>query len=152
MRGNIFRKKATVMIFIVVAVLLVGGIGLYYFLNAGGGKASGAAQLNAAQQAQEDKKVLDQLKKIILLPGNINPTMAIITDAELLKRNQPGFFADSQNGERLIVYPDLAIIFDVEANKIIKVGGIQVATPVAASTTNSAAPTTSAPTKAKTTK
>lgn len=78
---------------------------------------------------------MDQLKKIILLPDNIDPTMAIVTDVTILQKQQPGFFANAKNGERLIVYPDLAIVFDAEANKIIKTGGLQVVAPTVPTTT-----------------
>lgn len=82
-------------------------------------------QKQAAMSA-EDAKILEQLKKIMALPKDIAPGMAIITDAEKLKKEQPGFFADALNGNRLIVYPDKAIIYDYAANKIINVGPVTV--------------------------
>ena len=51
--------------------------------------------------------------------------MAVVTDAETLKKQQPEFFANVKNGYRLIIYPDLAILYDYNANKIIKVGPVQ---------------------------
>lgn len=128
-KGNMVGKNIPI-----IGVLLLLGAGFYFSLSAGP-TTSLQANLNnpsvnnssqQTQQAMEDKKVLDQLKKIILLPENITPTMGIITDVEILKKQQPGFFANAKNGERLIVYPDLAIIFDPETNKIIKTGGILV--------------------------
>lgn len=75
----------------------------------------------------EDIQILAQLKTIILLP-DVTPTMALVTDSNILKKQQPTFFADVKNGDRLIIYPDLAIIYDYEANKIIKIGSIQSST------------------------
>ena len=53
--------------------------------------------------------------------------MAIVTNAETLKSQQPAFFADVKNGDRLIIYPDLVILYDYNANKIIKIGPVQSA-------------------------
>ncbi|MBN1325494.1 hypothetical protein JW977_00735 [Candidatus Falkowbacteria bacterium] len=77
------------------------------------------------QISAEDRAILEQLGKIILLPKDIMPTMAVVTDVEALKKVQPGFFNNAKNGDRLIIYPDKAILFDVAANKIIQVGPVQ---------------------------
>ncbi len=80
----------------------------------------------------EDAKVLAQLKKIIDLPEDVTPTMAVVTDADALKKTQPNFFAKAKNGERLIIYPTIAILYDYQANKIIMVGPVQFnAQPIA---------------------
>ena len=75
----------------------------------------------------EDGKILEQLSKIFLLPDDVAPTMAIVNDAEALKKSQPIFFANAKKGMRLIIYPTQAILFDAEANRIIKVGPVQLA-------------------------
>ncbi len=72
-----------------------------------------------------DAQVLTRLKTIILLPDAVAPSMAVVTDAGVLKKQQPEFFANVKNGDRLIIYPDLAIIYDYQANKIVKVGPVQ---------------------------
>jgi hypothetical protein len=85
-----------------------------------------AYQIKKQQQlAAEDKEILAQLKKIMLLPEEVTPTMAVVTDAEALKKVQPGFFANAKNGDHLIIYPDKAILFDAKANKIVQVGPVQ---------------------------
>ncbi|MDD5341647.1 MAG: hypothetical protein PHC97_04430 [Patescibacteria group bacterium] len=73
---------------------------------------------------REDKEILAKLGEIMLLPEG-TPTMALITDAAALKKQQPLFFANAKNGDRLIIYSDKAIIYDAEANKIIQVGPVQ---------------------------
>ena len=110
-----------------VAILLALGGGIYYVHKNGLPSFMKSASQN--QNLTEDQIVLAQLKKIILLPDDITPTMAVVTNADILKKQQPGFFADVKNGDRLILYPDLAIIYDFVANKIIKVGPVQNAPP-----------------------
>jgi hypothetical protein len=113
---------------IVVVVVLLLGAGGYYALSASG--YLDAFQLGRQVQEQqkmaaEDQIVLDKLKQIILLPDNITPKIATITDIEILKKNQSGFFSNAKNGDSLIMYQDMAIIYDSKANKIIKIGPVQ---------------------------
>ncbi|HDQ22363.1 MAG TPA: hypothetical protein ENN28_00115 [Candidatus Uhrbacteria bacterium] len=85
-----------------------------------------ALQIQKQQQvAAEDAKVLKQLGKIMALPEDVQPTMAIITDIDALREGQPDFFAEAKNEDRLILYPTMAIVYDYKANKIIKVGPVQ---------------------------
>lgn len=82
---------------------------------------------------QEDKRILEQLKAIMVLPDDIQPSMAIINDVELLKAQNPVLFGKAKNGDRLFMYPDQVIIFDAEAGKIVKVASVAPASvePVA---------------------
>jgi hypothetical protein len=57
--------------------------------------------------------------------------MAVVTDAEALKKQQPVFFSNVKNGDHVIIYPDMALIYDYQNNKIMKVGPVQIATPAA---------------------
>lgn len=78
-----------------------------------------------SQLSADDQKILSELGEIMLLPKDITPTMAVVTDAEALKKIQPDFFANAKNGDRLIFYPDQTILFDADVVKIIKVGVVE---------------------------
>jgi hypothetical protein len=67
---------------------------------------------------------LEQLGKIMDLPSEVKPMMAVVNDAEALKKDQPGFFAKAKDGDRVIVYSDLAILYDAKANKIMHIGPV----------------------------
>jgi hypothetical protein len=71
-----------------------------------------------------DREVLSKLGTIMELPSDIVPIMAIITDVAAVQKQQPAFFAKARNGHRLIVYPDMAILYDYEGNKIIHSGPV----------------------------
>lgn len=120
-----FKVKKIVICLIVLAIIIGGA---YFVLDKLGYiktlKLAWQIQKQAALSA-EDKKIIEQLDKIMLLPQDVTPTMAVITDIDKLKKEQPGFFGDAKNGDRLIIYPTQAIIFDAQANKIIKVGPVQ---------------------------
>jgi len=119
------KGKKIIAIIIILAVII--GVGYIVLQKAGVIKTLQMAyQLQKQQQlSADDKKIVDQLSKIMLLSNDYTPTMAIITDIDKLKAEQPGFFADAKNGDRLIIYPNQAIIFDAGANKIVKVGVVQ---------------------------
>ncbi|TSC95248.1 MAG: Uncharacterized protein CEN87_260 [Parcubacteria group bacterium Licking1014_1] len=125
--------KMLKVIFIIAGIIIVIGVlgyGAYYALDKMGYIQAFKIAVQYQKQTtldKEDQQVLSQLKKIILLPDNITPSMAIINDIDTLKKQQPVFFADAKNNDRLIIYPNLAIIFDADANKIIKVGPVQTA-------------------------
>ena len=110
-----------------VLIILVVFVGGYLVLNQSGFIKSLTLAMQIQQQqalSSEDRKIIQRLEKIINLPHDAKPTMAVITDADKLRQQQPGFFADAQNGNHLIVYPDRAIIYDYAENKIINVGPV----------------------------
>jgi hypothetical protein len=114
-----------------MAVLVVGvaliAAGVYVVLRQSDVMAPSSDQTGQPVAPSDDQRVLEKLKKIILLPDDVTPTMAIVTDAELLKRSRPDFFADAEDGDRLVLYPDLAILYSDRRGQIIKVGPVQSA-------------------------
>lgn len=130
-------SKILKIVIIVAVILLIAGGACFAVWRAGYVKTwQIARQLQKQQQASvADQAILTQLKKFIFLPENVTPTMAVIKDAEVLKKQQPVFFSNAKNGDHLIIYPDMAIIYDAEAKKIMKVGPVQTAMPVAATST-----------------
>lgn len=124
------KRKMPKLIKILLIIILIAALGggIYYALDQMGYVKALKLALQYQKQtalSKEDAAILTQLKKILLLPDDVNPTMADITDIEALKKTQPGFFANASNGQKLIIYSDQAIIFDAKANKIIKVGPVQ---------------------------
>ena len=118
------KKMIQLGVLIASAVIIVSAlIFTFYklgFLNFWSGNNDQAQE----QLNKEDQKMLEQLKKIILLPDDVVPTMAIINDADVLKKTQPEFFANAKDGQRVIIYSDQAILYDAEAKQIIKVGPV----------------------------
>lgn len=111
--------------FIVAAVLILGYILLW---QTGYIDTLRIAREIQKQQvlSEEDAEVLKQLKTIIDLPEDVMPMIMLVQDAEQLKKEQPGFFAKAQKGDRVIVYPNLAILYDYQNNKIMHVGPVDM--------------------------
>jgi hypothetical protein len=77
--------------------------------------------------AEEAKKYIDQVAKLMILPTGETPTLATVNDKDKLK-GQP-FFANAENGDKVLIYSTAkkAILFRPSLNKIIDVAPINVA-------------------------
>lgn len=127
LKSRKFSSAIKIAMYVLIPLLILAAI--YYTLDRVGYIRAFQLGLQLQQQEQQqnqDVLVLESLKKIMLLPDDIEPTMAVINDVEALKAQQPNFFANAKNGDRIIVYPTLAIIYDYEANKIIHVGPVNI--------------------------
>ena len=130
MEFHIHRQvpKPVKKIAIFAAIVILIGAGIYLILDRTGFIQTFklAMQLQQQQEQQgQDKMALESFGKIMLLPKDVTPTMAVINDVEILKKEQAVFFSDAKNGDRVIIYPNMAIIYDYKANKIIHVGPVQ---------------------------
>lgn len=76
------------------------------------------------QQALEKKtkQVIDKVSRIMELPEE-TPQLATVSDVDVLKKTQ-SFFVKAQNGDQVLVYSDMAILFRPSSNKIINVAPV----------------------------
>jgi len=81
------------------------------------------AQQDAAKK--ELQALVDRVKKLVVLPEGEDPTIATITDAAGLAKEQP-FYKDAHNGDKLLVYMQAkkAFIYDPSRNILVNVGPI----------------------------
>ena len=95
-------------------------------------------QSPAAAQAEADR-IVSLVSRLIVLPANEKPTIAVVSDASKLS-DQP-FFANAKNGDRVLIYSAAkkAILYRESENKIIEVAPITIG---AAAPAPAAAPTT----------
>jgi len=83
---------------------------------------------------KEVEKTVEAVGKLIVSPADQQPTLATIQDVAALAKEQP-FFIGADNGDKLLLYPDKAIIYSVKNDKLVNVGpvynqGGQAAKPV----------------------
>lgn len=99
----------------------------------GGGIVYGAIQLQKGQQKnsvlgaqQEVVTVINQVGKLIELPGGETPTIATVSDIAKLK-GQP-FFSNAKNGDKVLIYTQAkeAILYRPSENKIVKVAPVNI--------------------------
>lgn len=119
------------MVFIAVIVLVFLAIGWYGYdwYQSGLEADESGQQVNQEKVAKESKNLLDKIKKLIVLPDE-EPTIATITDAATLAKQQP-FYAGSENGDKLLIFPvaKKAVIYSESKDLLINVGPVYFDAP-----------------------
>lgn len=100
-------------------------------------------QLKASPQKtsqDEIKDIINKVGQLIVLPENEQPTLATVTDPELLK-SQP-FFANARTDDKVLIYNGAkkAILYRPSENRIIEVAPINLGASGSQSATASEAP------------
>ena len=123
------NKKNIAIACIALTILLVFGIGLYYFLQYHHEQKLLKNPLLASEMQQET--IVKNVGKLTQLPSGEQPTIAKISDITRLN-NQP-FFQNAQNGDFVLIYTKAkeAILYDPVSNKVLRVGPILVPSPTA---------------------
>jgi hypothetical protein len=75
---------------------------------------------------EEGKRLIESVRKLMEIPADEEPTIATVADASKLK--DQAFFANSQNGDKVIVYTKArkAILYRPTTNKIIDVAPVTI--------------------------
>ncbi len=79
-------------------------------------------QAQQARSKRETQDLVAQVGKLMVLPEG-EPTVATVVDAEALAKEQD-FFKDAKNGNKVLIYKEKAILFNVEEGRIVNVGPI----------------------------
>lgn len=129
------QANSKVIVFSLVGILLVGGLGFgvmkFRELQREVQKLKTNPQALQDAAKADEKKLVDQVAKLIALPKDETPTVATVSDSEKLKVNE--FFVNSKNGDKVLIYSGAkkAILFRPGENKIIEVGPVSIGTPSA---------------------
>ena len=92
-------------------------------------------QAQAAVNKAEANQLVAELSKVMSLPIDEEPVVGTIKDVDNLVKTQK-FFVGAQNGDKIIIYKDKAIIYRQETKKIINVGPVYIDTNNEAITDN----------------
>lgn len=108
---------------IITAILILGG-GFYLYQS----QKSQTQNDPQTATAEEVKKVVAEVGKLIELPQDEDPTVATITDITKLQ-NQP-FFSKAKNGDKVLIYSSAkkAILYDPILKKVIDVAPVNIGT------------------------
>lgn len=92
-----------------------------------------ATQESSGNMNPDQKELVSAVGKLIILPGDEEPTIATVTDLEKLKGQ--AFFSNAKLGDKVLIYAKAqkAILFRPNENKIIELAPLN----------NSASPSTS---------
>jgi len=126
---NPMKKFGSAFSVILLALVVVSGAAAAYFYN----------QLNILKAnpqvvaQKEADELISRVSQLIVLPEGEAPTIATVTDPEVL-REQP-FFARAKRGDKVLIYTNArkAILYDPVNNKIVEVAPVNIGNPEAAS-------------------
>jgi hypothetical protein len=133
------KENRALLIIVVVIALAVAILPSYYFYSQYRKTQFLLSNPTASSNAQA-KQLVDEVGKLMVLPSNEQPTIATVSDITKLA-DQP-FFANAQNGDKVLIYSQAkqAILYRESINKIVQVApvnlgsGAPVANPPAAAT------------------
>ena len=80
---------------------------------------------NREENQETARKVIQQVKKIYLIPAGVEPTVATIVNVDALKARND-FYKNAKNGDYLLVTNERAILFDAKKNIILDVAPVQL--------------------------
>jgi hypothetical protein len=100
-------------------------------------------QVGNQQNVEAAKRIIERVKKHIVIPGDVDPTVATIVDVETL-RARNAFYKNAKNGDHLIITPTRAILYAPDKDLIVDVVPVQLTPQQPASSAGSAASTASA--------
>lgn len=120
------KKKQNRLIFTLLFLGLI-ALCIYFFIGYYQAKKKIVYLSNPeAQQEMKQKEVEELLIKVselIVLPTDEKPMVATIQDVESLSKDQP-FFLKAQNGDKVLLYKDRAIIYNPTENILVNVGPV----------------------------
>jgi len=122
--------KTLITVIAVIGIFLLGGGAGYLVYNQLVekdvlGKANTPEFVSEIQQKQVDA-ILKDLNKLILITEEEEPTVATIVDVEVLRKDNPEFYKNAQDGDILIIYSKRAIVFRRDKNMIVNVAPVFV--------------------------
>jgi hypothetical protein len=111
-------SKKTLLIWLVFLICIIGLSGVCYYYY---------SQYNLLKNSPdevtkiENKKLTDQVEKLIILPSGEIPVVQTIIDKNKLK--DQAFFANAENGDKMLIYSlaKKAILYRPSAKKIVEI-------------------------------
>ena len=111
-------------VLVLVSLALVSSAFLFYKYSQAQEKLNQVVTVNNQDNNQDSpKKILEAVAKIMVLPTDQTPTIATVTKVEKLRLTQP-FFNAAENGDKLLIFTDKAVLYRPDENKIVAIGPV----------------------------
>jgi len=101
-------------ILIILLVVTATGIGVYFYINQ---KQNGELK---DLSTSENEKIVREIRKMILLPEG-EPVVATIQNAKNLKTQNPDAYENAIDGDKVLIFSDIAVVYRPDSKLIIKV-------------------------------
>lgn len=132
------KKQKFINIVIILVALIAIGLGAYFYYQ--------LKVIKTSPETIAKKEAIDlvsKVSKLYLLPIGEDPTVATVSDPEVLKSQS--FFTQSEKGDKVLIYTKAgkAILYRPNIDKIIETAPISNNPKVDSTTTQSTTPTSS---------
>ena len=127
------QKKPSNKNFAFIAIILVVLLTAFALMAANAlkkGKTDNGAAMqqttDVGQQGDRTQKVdiqslVSRVSQLIMVKTDEQPTVATVQDADILRQGNPLFYKDAENGDRLLVWSDKAVLYSVKLDKLLAV-------------------------------
>lgn len=109
--------------------------------DAGRGAAGQQDQVQAGKPMEKSDiaALISRVSQLITVKPGEEPTVATVQDSEMLKTSNPVFYKDVENGDRLLVWSDKAVLYSVKQDRLLSVMPIVGEQPAAGTATGTPA-------------
>jgi hypothetical protein len=80
---------------------------------------------NNSNSSQNSNNIIQVMSKITQLP-NEDPTISTINDIATLQKDNPQFYKEAQNGDKVVIYSTKVYIYRPSSKKIINIANISI--------------------------
>ncbi len=84
----------------------------------------GSLGINSADEASPDLEGLTLVQKVarhVSIPEGEEPTVATVEDADEMRQNNPAFYAEAQNGDQLLVWSNVVVLYSESRDLVLNV-------------------------------
>jgi hypothetical protein len=85
--------------------------------------------------------IISHVSKHILVKSDEQPTVATVQDADFLRTQSPQFFKEAQNGDKLLIWSDKAVLYSSARDLLLAVEPVHAQAATTSATTTVAGPT-----------
>jgi len=120
------KNKGLVVTLTVLVLLLISALGYtgYLLYESKNMSAEEAAKVAGAYQEKEMEVILEKVGRHLLLPEDEQAELGTVLNVEALQEEYPEFYKNAKNGDKLLFYPDRAILYDLTNDIILNIAPI----------------------------
>ena len=123
---KVFKNTKVLFLALVATLVVALALAIFSFIQYRGNQKIQKQLKKNQNTVSPSQQVIEQVGKLMVLPGNETPTVATVTDLEKLKGQV--FFAKAQIGDKVLIYTQAkkAILYNPASNKIVEVAPLNL--------------------------
>ena len=111
-------KSLILLLFILIGIGAV-GLALHNAFFCPAPSIIAAEQLAAPLAPNDVQGLIARVSSLVVVPSDTPPTVASVQDVTLLQQQNPVFYRDAQNGDRVLAWPTEVVLYSSTKNKVL---------------------------------